>query len=87
METIEAIIDLLQEYSLSILEVFVLLIPVFFIGYLIGRKKSRKLTEEVYGLQRQVLDLNEELLTGSNGSETPVIEIKHESLKIGNIAK
>ena len=83
----EAIIDLLQAFHLSVLEVIIAGIPIFLLGYWIGTHKVRKLNEEVYGLQRQVLDLNEELLFGNNNSETPVIEIKHESLKLGNLAK
>jgi len=81
----EAIIDLLQSYNFSMLEVILAIIPIFYIGYRIGVKKVKKLTEEVYGLQREMLDLNEELLYGK--SETPVIEIKHEPIKITNIAK
>jgi len=82
----EAIIDLLQAFHLSMLEVFIAGIPIFLLGYWIGTKKVRRLSEEVYGLQKQVLDLNEEILLGNN-SETPVIEIKPEKLKLGNLAK
>ena len=48
---------------------------IFSLGYLIGIKKVKKLTHEIYGLQKDVLELNEELLYGVNGnlSETPVI--------------
>jgi hypothetical protein len=81
----EAIINLLQSYNLTMLEVILAIIPIFYIGYRIGSKKVKKLTEEMYSLQRDVLDLNEEILYGK--SDTPVIEIKHESLKITNIAK
>ncbi|HTQ64102.1 MAG TPA: hypothetical protein VMI12_04860 [Puia sp.] len=82
----EAIIDLLQAFHLSMLEVIIAGIPIFLLGYWIGTKKVRKLSQEVYGLQKQVLDLNEEILFGNN-SETPVIEIKPEKLKLGNLAK
>jgi hypothetical protein len=81
----EAIFDLLQSYSLSILEVIFAIIPIFYIGYRIGTKKVKKLTEELYSLQREMLDLNEEILYGK--SETPVIGIKHDQIKITNIAK
>ena len=81
----EAIINLLQSYNLTMLEVILAIIPIFYIGYRIGSKKVKKLTEEMYSLQRDMLDLNEEILYGK--SDTPVIEIKHESLKITNIAK
>jgi hypothetical protein len=66
------------------------LIPIFCVGYWLGVKKVRKLTEEIYSLQRQVLDLNEEILYGKNDhadSGTPVIEIKHDPLKSSKIAK
>jgi hypothetical protein len=52
-------------------------------------KKVRKLTHEIYGLQRDVLDLNEELLYGISGnlSETPVIGLKSDSMKQAKLAK
>jgi len=81
----ETIFDLLQAYNLNILEVIIAIIPIFFIAYRLGIRKIRKLTEDMHSLQRQILDLNEELLLGK--SETPVIGIKHEPLKITNIAK
>ena len=81
----EAVIDLLKAIHLNIIEVFLTLIPAFYIGFRLGNRKVNKLTEEVYSLQRQMLDLNEELLYGKN--ETPVIGIKHEPIKITNIAK
>ncbi|HTS45078.1 MAG TPA: hypothetical protein VMH01_11830 [Puia sp.] len=88
----EAVIDLLRAFHLDFLEVIFALIPIFCIGYWIGTKKVRKLTEEIYSLQRHVLDLNEELLFGKNDqveadSGTPVIEIKHDPLKSNKIAK
>ena len=81
----ETVIDLLRAFSLNLLEVIILAIPIFFVGYKLGVKKVNKLKEELYGLQKQVLDLNEELLTGN--SKTPVIEIKPEQMKVSNIAK
>lgn len=83
----EAIISVLQALHLNLLEVSIAAIFVFVIGYWFGRLKVKKMTEEIYSLQRHVLDLNSELLYGKNDSETPVIEIKHET-KIGSkIAK
>ncbi|MBS1600675.1 MAG: hypothetical protein JST75_20800 [Bacteroidetes bacterium] len=81
----EAIFDFLQSIHLSIIEVMFTLIPIFYVGYRMGGKKVRKVTEEMHSLQRQMLDLNEELLYGK--SETPVIGIKHDPIKISNIAK
>jgi len=78
-------IDLLQAFNLNILEVILTVIPIFYIGYRLGNRKVKKLTEEIYSVQKQVLDLNEELLYGK--SETPVIGIKHDALKVTNIAK
>ena len=84
----EAIIDLLQELHLNMFEVMIAAMFVFCIGYLIGSKKGKKMNEEIYSLQRQVLELNSELLYGKTESETktPVIEIKHDQLKNGKIA-
>jgi hypothetical protein len=52
-------------------------------------KKVKKLTHEIYGLQRDVLELNEELLYGvhEDMSETPVIGLKPDSLKQTKLAK
>ena len=58
----ETVIDLLKAIQLNMLEVGFAGLLIFSIGYLIGMKKVRKLTHEIYGLQRDVLELNEELL-------------------------
>ena len=81
----EAILDLLQAIQLNMLEVAIACLFIFGIGYLFGSKKVRKLTQEVYGLQKDVLDLNEELLYG--GSHTPVIGLNHDSIKSAKLAK
>jgi hypothetical protein len=85
----ETVIDLLKAIQLNMLDVMIAGIFIFSIGYLIGMKKVRKLTHEIYGLQKDVLDLNEELLYGVNGdpNETPVIGLKHESMKQTKFAK
>ena len=56
---------------------------------MIAMKKVRKLNHEIYGLQKDVLDLNEELLYGISGdiSETPVIGLKSDSMKQTKFAK
>lgn len=81
----EAIIDLLRAIQLNMLEVSIACLFIFGIGYLIGIKKVRKLTREVYGLQKDVLDLNEELLYGF--SDTPVIGLTTDKMKPAKIAK
>jgi hypothetical protein len=83
----ETIITLLQSFQLNILEVSIAALLVFTVGYRIGNKKVKKLTEQIWVLQRDVLDLNAEILYGKDESETPVIEIKHEPLKGNKIAK
>jgi hypothetical protein len=85
----ETVIDLLKAIQLNMLDVVIAGLFIFSIGYLIGMKKVKKLTHEIYGLQRDVLDLNEELLYGVNGdvSETPVIGLKRDSLKQTKLAK
>ena len=80
----EAIINLLQAFHLNFLEVLIAAIFVFGIGFLLGHKKSKKLIEEVCKLQRDILDLNAEILYGKEEttvSETKVIGIKHDTLK------
>jgi hypothetical protein len=85
----ETVIDLLRAIQLNMLEVGFTGLFIFAIGYLIGMKKVKKLTHEIYGLQKDVLDLNEELLYGVSGhiSETPVIGLKPDSLKQTKLAK
>ncbi len=74
----ETVIDLLKAIQLNMLEVGFAGLIIFGMGYLIGMKKVKRLTHEIYGLQKDVLELNEELLYGVNGpvSETPVIGLK-----------
>jgi hypothetical protein len=85
----ETVIDLLKAIQLNLLDVVIAGLFIFSVGYLIGMKKVRKLTHEIYGLQRDVLELNEELLYGVSGdlSETPVIGLKADSLKQTKLAK
>ena len=85
----ETVIDLLKAIQLNMLDVVIAGLFIFSIGYLIGMKKVKKLTHEIYGLQRDVLELNEELLYGAHGniSETPVIGLKPDSLKQAKLAK
>ena len=85
----ETIIDLLRAIQLNMLEVMIAGVFIFSVGYLIGMKKVSKLTQEIYGLQKDVLDLNEELLFGVNGSQsgTPVIGLKHDNLIQTKLAK
>jgi hypothetical protein len=85
----ETVIDLLKAIQLNMLEALIAGVFIFSIGYLIAMKKVRKLNHEIYGLQKDVLDLNEELLYGTSGnlSETPVIGLKSESMKQTKLAK
>jgi hypothetical protein len=86
----ETVIDLLRAIQLNMLDLMIAGIFIFSTGYLIGFQKVRKLTQEIYRLQKDVLDLNEELLYGVNGndiSETPVIGLKPDSMKQTKLAK
>jgi len=85
----ETVIDLLRAIQLNMLEVLIAGVFIFSMGYLIAMKKVRKLNHEIYGLQKDVLDLNEELLYGIGGdlSETPVIGLKSDSVKQTKLAK
>jgi hypothetical protein len=85
----ETVIDLLKAIQLNMLQGSIAGVFVFSVGYLLAMKKVRKLTHEIYGLQKDVLDLNEELLYGISGnlSETPVIGLKSESMKQTKLAK
>jgi hypothetical protein len=85
----ETVIDLLRAIQLNMLDVVIAGLFIFSMGYFIGLKKVKKLTHEIYGLQRDVLELNEELLYGvhEKESETPVIGLKQENLKQTKFAK
>jgi hypothetical protein len=85
----ETVIDLLKAIQLNMLEVLIAGVFIFSMGYLIAMQKVRKLNHEIYGLQKDVLDLNEELLYGISGdlSETPVIGLKSDSMKQTKFAK
>jgi hypothetical protein len=84
----ETVIDLLKAIQLNMLEGMIAGLFIFSIGYLIGIKKVKKLTHEIYGLQKDVLDLNEEILYGvsRNLNETPVIGLKPDNLKQTKLA-
>jgi hypothetical protein len=81
----ENIITLLQAFHLNILEVIITSFFIFIVGYQYGSKRVRKLSEKIYGLQKDVLDLNAEIIFGK--SEAPVIEIKKETLKANKLAR
>jgi hypothetical protein len=85
----ETVIDLLRAIQLNMLDLVVAGLFIFSIGYFIGIKKVKKLTHEIYGLQKDVLELNEELLYGfhENESETPVIGLKQDRLNQTKFAK
>jgi hypothetical protein len=85
----ETVIDLLKAIQLNMLEVGIAGLFIFSIGYLIGMKKVKSLTHDIYKLQKDVLELNEELLYGipGNVSETPVIGLKPDSMKQTKLAK
>jgi len=85
----ETLIDLLKAIQLNMLEVGFAGLFIFFLGYQVALKKVKKLTHQIYGLQKDVLELNEELLYGSHEevSGTPVIGLKTDGLKSTKIAK
>jgi hypothetical protein len=61
---------------------------IFIIGFWLGNKKTRKYLEEIYSLQRDVLDLNAELLYGKTDVESgaPVIGMQHDAIKKPKLA-
>ena len=85
----ETVIDLLKAIQLNMLEVGFAGLFVFCLGYMIGNKKVKKLTHEIYSLQSDVLELHEELLYGfhEQPSETPVIGLKTEKMQQAKMAK
>jgi hypothetical protein len=85
----ETVIDLLKAIQLNMLEVGFAGLFIFCLGYMIGNKKVKRLTHEIYSLQSDVLELNEELLYGyhEQPSETPVIGLKTEKMQQAKFAK
>jgi hypothetical protein len=85
----ETVIDLLKAIQLNMLEVGFAGLFIFTVGYMIGMKKVKRLTHEIYSLQSDVLDLNEELLYGVHElpSETPVIGLKTDKMNQAKMAK
>jgi hypothetical protein len=84
-QTMENIFTLLQNFHLSIGEVLVTGLVVFIFGLWVGTQKVKRLNEKIYELQKDVLELNAEILFGK--SETPVIEIKQDPQKSNKIAR
>jgi hypothetical protein len=58
----EIILNILQDFQLDMLQVTATGLILFVIGYRIGIQKSRKLHKKIHELERDVLDLNAELL-------------------------
>jgi hypothetical protein len=61
----EIILNILQSFQLDMLQVFATGLILFIVGYRIGLNKSRKLNRKIHELERDVLDLNAELLNVS----------------------
>jgi hypothetical protein len=68
------LIDALQAFQLNILQVLIAGLILFAIGNLMGKRKVKKLHEEIGKLEKNVMELNSELLFGNE--ETKVIRFK-----------
>ncbi|MDR3714317.1 MAG: hypothetical protein P4L51_15980 [Puia sp.] len=58
----EIILNILQSFQLDMLQVTATGLILFVIGYRIGMHKNRKLYKKIHELEKDVLDLNAELL-------------------------
>lgn len=58
----EIILNILRDLQLDMIQVFATGMVLFTIGYRIGIQKSRKLNKKIHELEKDVLDLNAELL-------------------------
>ena len=67
-------IDVIQSFQFDILQLSIACLVLFGIGRLSGRRKVKKLTNEVNELAKMVMDLNSELLFGNQ--ETKVINFQ-----------
>jgi hypothetical protein len=68
------LIDVLQSFQFDTLQLFIACLLLFTIGHLSGKRKVKKLNEEISKLHKDVMELNSELLFG--GQETKVINFK-----------
>jgi uncharacterized membrane protein YdjX (TVP38/TMEM64 family) len=74
--------DILQAFQFNALQVIATGFLLFCIGHLFGRQKARRLKEKINKLEKNVMELNSELLFGNK--ETKIINIKksHQKKKI-----
>jgi hypothetical protein len=58
----ETIYTILQNFQLDLSQVFICGLVVFAIGFWAGRAKSKKLERKIAKMEKEILDLNAELL-------------------------
>ncbi len=64
----EIIINILQECQLNFFQVLAACLILFITGYRLGIQKSKRLNKKIDELERDVLELNAELLLDRTGS-------------------
>ena len=69
------LIDIIQSLQFDVLQVLIAGILLFGIGHLSGKRKVRRLNDEICKLEQNVMELNSELLYGT-GQEATVINFK-----------
>jgi hypothetical protein len=62
-------LDILQAIQVNSLELAIAGVIFFFIGYLRGSKRVKRLNKEIFQLENTLLDLSEEILELQSGGE------------------
>ena len=65
----ETIYSILQNFQLDLSQVFISSLGVFVLGFWAGRAKSKKLERKMARMEKEIRDLNTELLY-NNGQQT-----------------
>ena len=74
--------DILQALQFNAIQVFITGFLLFCLGLLLGKRKVRRLLEKIHRLEKNVLELNSELLFGNQ--ETKLINFRksHQKKKL-----
>ena len=78
----EPIYSIFQNFQLDLSQVFISSLVVFVLGFWAGRVKSKRLEQKMARMEKEIRDLNTELLynndqpVSSNGQPAPVLKMQ-----------
>ena len=64
----ENIYSAIQELQLDLFQVFITGLLLFLVGYWLGTIKSKKFVKRIHKMEKEIMDLNSELLYNTTGS-------------------